>query len=77
MLQQGQLVMRLELFPKSAKLLIIHPARAAWRFARCKLATLSEPAKVPFYGRVTDLEGLGRLTNTKAALQHSFDDPFP
>ena len=65
-----------ELFPESAKLLIIHPARAAWRFAGRKFTTFSEPAQVSLDRRVTDSEGVGRLTNAKAALQHSFDDPF-
>ena len=69
--------MCLELFPESAKLLIIHPARAAWRFAGRKFTTFSEPAQVSLDRRVTNSEGAGHLTNTGVALQHGFDDPFP
>lgn len=76
MFQQGQLGMRLELFLEGGELLTVHPARTAWGFARRKLATLPEPAQVPFYCRVTYPKGAGCLTNAEVALQHSFDDPF-
>jgi len=65
-----------KLFPERLKLLTIHPARTTWRFTRRKLTIFSKPAQVPLDRRVTDSESLCCLTNAKAALQHSFDDPF-
>jgi hypothetical protein len=68
--------MRLELFPKHLELLTVHPARTAWRFARCKLTPLPEPAQIPFYRRMTDPEGAGCFTNAEIAFPYGFDDSF-
>jgi len=68
--------MRRELFPKRRELLTIHSARTSWRFARRKLATLSEPAQVPFYRRVANSKRSGCFVNAEVALPYSFDDSF-